>query len=454
MPNWVVQVGQLLLSLSLLVFLHEWGHYITARIFKTRVEKFYLFFDFLFPFPNLAKFSLFKFKRGDTEWGIGWFPLGGYVKIAGMLDESADKEAMKLPPKPDEFRSKKAWQRLIIILGGIIVNLILGIIICIMCKFVWGDKYIPYDRTTVAVEDSVLLTAGFRSGDRVLDNKWWGELQSKVVFGDITSIKVERDGKQMDIALPEDMIKHIMKNPKASLFETRMPFFVDKVDLKSQNYLSGFEHGDRIVMVDTIPIMYIDEFHAISKSYANKDVNVTVNRKGKLETLGAKINDKGLLNIKPMDPIQLNQLDTNLMPIVHKTYSFGEAIPAGFNWAVNTIQNYVRQFKLIFTPSTGAYKQVRGFGGMASMFSAEWDWESFWKMTGILSLVLAFMNFLPIPMLDGGYMMFILWEMIRGKPPGEKFMTIANNIGFVIVMALLVYANGNDIFRGIASLFS
>ncbi len=447
MPNWVIQLGQLLLSLSLLVFLHEWGHYITARIFKTRVEKFYLFFDFLFPFPNIGKFSIFKFKRKDTEWGLGWFPLGGYVKIAGMLDESADKEAMKLPPKPDEFRSKKAWQRLIIILGGIIVNLILGVVILIMCKFVWGDKYIPYDKTTIAVEDSLLLDAGFKSGDRVLEHKWWGELQNKIIFSDVTSVKVERNGETLDIALPADIVKHIIKNPKASLFSTRIPFIIDEVPLESPNYLAGFEKGDRIVKVDSIPVQYIDEFHSMSKNYLDKPVDVTVNRNGTEQVLHATINGEGLLVIKPMDPLQLNKLDSNLMPIYHKTYSFGAAIPAGFNAAVGTITGYVKQFKLIFTPSTGAYKQVGGFGGMAKMFPKEWDWEAFWKMTGVLSLILAFMNFLPIPMLDGGYMMFILWEMITGKPPGEKFMTIANNIGFIIVMALLVFANGNDILK-------
>lgn len=449
MPEWVIRVGQLLLSLSLLVFLHEWGHYITARIFKTRVEKFYLFFDFLFPFPNLAKFSIFKFKRGDTEWGLGWFPLGGYVKIAGMLDESADKEAMKLPPKPDEFRSKKAWQRLIIILGGIIVNLILGVIIFIMVKFVWGDKFVPYSKSTVAVEDSLLQSAGFKSGDKILEYESWGDLQNNIILNDVKSLNVERDGQKMNIALPEDIVKHIINDPRARLFEPRIPFIIGKVELDSKNYLSGFQKEDKVIMLDTIPITYVDEFNAISKNYVNKEVNVVVNRKGTIDTLRATITDKGKLDVGLLDIREMNKLDTNLMPIVHRTYSFGAAIPAGFKAAVKTISDYVKQFKLIFTPSTGAYKQVGGFGGMAKMFPGKWDWEAFWRLTAVLSLVLAFMNFLPIPMLDGGYMMFILWEMIRGKPPGEKFMTVANNIGFVIVMALLIYANGNDILKAI-----
>lgn len=445
--EWVIKIGQLLLSLSILVFLHEWGHYITARIFKVRVEKFYLFFDFLFPMPNVAKFSIFKFKRGDTEWGLGWFPLGGYVKIAGMLDESADKEAMKQPAKPDEFRSKKAWQRLIIILGGIMVNLILGVLIFWMVKFTWGDKFVPLNQTTIAISDSTLLKAGFRSGDKVLDYESTGELTNKVIFG-VKSIRVERDGETLDLALPETIVKDIIKNPKASYFEPRMPFVIKEIPLDSKNLTNGLEKGDKLVQIDTIPLTYVDEFKAIAPNYKDKTVNAKVDRNGVIVDLKLLVDGDGKIGVAlENDPRELNKL--GLMPIVHRQYSFFGALPAGFNAAVKTIVDYVKQFKLIFTPSTGAYKQVGGFGGMAKMFAPTWNWEHFWRLTGILSLVLAFMNFLPIPMLDGGYMMFILWEMITGKPPGEKFMSIANNIGFIIVMALLVYANGNDIFKAI-----
>lgn len=446
--EWVVKIGQLLLSLSILVFLHEWGHYITARIFKTRVEKFYLFFDFLFPFPNLAKFSLFKFKRGDTEWGIGWFPLGGYVKIAGMLDESADKEAMKLPPKPDEFRSKKAWQRLIIILGGIIVNLLLGILIFWMVKFVWGDKYVPYSQVPVAITDSSLIKAGFKSGDMIVDYKWWGELVNDITLNEVRSVKVNRNGEILDLELPSTIVKDIIANPRAAYFEPRMPFIVGEIPLKSINYSSGLMKDDKIVRIDSIPVLYFDEVKSTLQNYKGKVVSVQVERSGTLVDLNLNVNESGQIMVSAMGDLrELNK--RGLMPLVHEKYGFLEALPAGFNAAVKTIVDYVKQFKLIFTPSTGAYKQVGGFGGMAKMFPSEWNWEAFWRMTGILSLVLAFMNFLPIPMLDGGYMMFILWEMITGKPPGEKFMTIANNIGFIIVMALLLYANGNDIFKAI-----
>ncbi len=446
--EWVVKIGQLLLSLSILVFLHEWGHYITARIFKVRVEKFYLFFDFLFPMPNVAKFSIFKFKRGDTEWGLGWFPLGGYVKIAGMIDESADKEAMKQPPKPDEFRSKKAWQRLIIILGGITVNLILGVLIFWMVKFIWGDRYVPYSEATIAVSDSTLLEAGFKTGDKIVDYKWWGDLVNNIILNDVKNVRVERAGDTLNFALPTDIVKDIIANPRAAYFEPRMPFVVGDLELKSINYSSGLKVKDQIVQIDTIPIQYFDEVKATLAGYKGKVVEAKVKRENAIVDVKLNVNDKGLIEVAALGNYrELHKM--NLMPEVHVTYGFFEALPAGFNAAVKTIVDYVKQFKLIFTPSTGAYKQVGGFGGMAKMFPGEWDWEAFWRMTAILSLVLAFMNFLPIPMLDGGYMMFILWEMITGKPPGEKFMTIANNIGFFIVMALLVYANGNDILKAI-----
>jgi regulator of sigma E protease len=444
MPGWVVQLGQLLLSLSLLVFLHEWGHYITARMFKTRVEKFYLFFDFLFPFPNIGKFSLFKFKRGDTEWGIGWFPLGGYVKIAGMMDESADKEAMKLPPKPDEFRSKKSWQRLIIILGGIIVNLILGVLILWMVKFHWGDKYIPLDKVTMAITDSTLRSAGFRSGDKILGYTSLTDFKLDVLLDGKMDVRVEREGKEMQLTIPRGMIRALVKNPSA-FFSPRIPLIVGEVPLDSKNYNSGLSVDDRIIQLDTIPIQYYDEYVLLSENYKGKKVPIKVQRGSKVVDLNVEISDKGLLGIKTIDADSL--VSRGFIPVVHITYGFGEAFGSAINEACTKIVMYVKQFKLIFDPSTGAYKQVGGFAGMAKTFPDVWDWESFWRTTAFFSLVLAFMNFLPIPMLDGGYMMFILWEMIRGKPPGEKFMNVANTIGFVIVISLLVFANGNDILK-------
>lgn len=451
MPSWVVQLGQLLLSLSLLVFLHEWGHYIAARTFKVRVEKFYLFFDFLFPFPNIGKFSLFKFKRKDTEWGLGWFPLGGYVKIAGMLDESADKEAMKLPPKPDEFRSKKAWQRLIIILGGIIVNLILGVLIMWMVKFTWGDKFIPLNQVQVAVTDSTLKAAGFRSGDTILGFESMRDLKMGVLLDGKRDIDVRREGKQMTFTIPKGMIRALVKDP-AIFFAPRIPLIVEEVPLDSKNYLKGLEVNDRVVQVDTIPIQYYDEFKEISKNYAGETVPIKVDRGGKIVDLSVVLDENGLMGIHPQGDIEsLNK--AGYLPITKISYGFGEAFVSAISEAAQTIVFYVKQFKLIFDPSTGAYKQVGGFAGMAKTFPTEWNWESFWRITAFFSLVLAFMNFLPIPMLDGGYMMFIIWEMITGKPPGEKFMTVANNIGFVIVIGLLVFANGNDLFKWISSFF-
>jgi len=450
--DWVVKIGQLLLSLSILVFLHEWGHYIAARTFKVRVEKFYLFFDFLFPFPNIGKFSIFKFKRKDTEWGLGWFPLGGYVKIAGMLDESNDKEAMKLPPKPDEFRAKKPWQRLIIILGGIIVNLILGILILWMVKFTWGDKYIPLQKTPVAITDSTLKSAGFKSGDVILGYKGFRELKMDILFNRQTNIKVERNGATTDLTIPKGMIRAMVKDPSA-FFAPRIPFIIEDVDLKSENLMSGLQKGDKVVAVDSIPVRFYDEFASIADTMHNKTATVLVDRNGTLVPLKLKIDENGKLGVHMLgDMDELKK--AGYIDIIEVKYGFFQALGSAFHESVETIQYYVKQFGLIFDFETGAYKQVGGFAGMAKQFPSEWDWQSFWRITAFFSLVLAFMNFLPIPMLDGGYMMFILWEMITGKPPGEKFMTIANNIGFVIVIGLLVFANGNDLFKGIMGLFS
>lgn len=450
--DWIVQVGQLLLSLSILVVLHEWGHYITARMFKTRVEKFYLFFDFLFPFSNLAKFSIFKFKKGDTEWGLGWFPLGGYVKIAGMADESNDKEALAQPPKPDEFRSKKAWQRLIIILGGIIVNLILGVLIFISTKFVWGDTYIPFSQTTLAITDSTQMQFGFVTGDKVLNYESAPELTRAIVFDGVRTVDIERNGEKKTLTLDETIVKILIKS-KGGFFTPRIPFIIGEIPDNSENKFSKLEVGDQIVKIDSIPVNYFDEFAVLIKNYKNTTINLTVLRNNKEEIVPVKVNSDGKIGVAALNKIK-DVREKNILPIITKTYSFGEAITSGVRESYEMIATQVKQFKILFDPKTEAYKEVGGIASMGSAFPKHWDWEAFWKMTGFLSLVLAFMNFLPIPMLDGGYMIFILWEMITGKPPGEKFMTIANNVGFAIVMFLMIYANGNDLFKGIMKFFN
>jgi len=451
--EWLIKVGQLLLSLSILVLLHEFGHFAAARIFKTRVEKFYLFFDFLFPFPNLAKFAIFKIKIGDTEYGLGWFPLGGYVKIAGMLDESADKEAMSQPPQPWEFRSKPAWQRLIIILGGIIVNVILGILIYSLSLFTWGERYLPTQNATygIFITDSAAYDMGLRNGDKILtvDNepvKGFYQVVGRVIIDQAETIQIEREGRKMEIAVTDDFIREaIAKGKRNPMWDVRTPFYIGEFvkGYKAKDF--GFEKKDKIVAFNEQPVEYFDAFRDLAQQHRSEDISVTVVRSSDTLKIPAKLDSTGALGIRPAGVEDLAALGYFRLDTVR--YGFFESFPAGFRLSFRIISDYAKQFGLMFQPKTGAYKQVGGFGSLASMFPPYWDWEAFWKFTGLLSLVLAFMNFLPIPMLDGGYMLFILYEMITRRKPSDKFMEVANTIGFVIVLALLLYANGNDVLK-------
>lgn len=444
--NWL----GLLLSLSLLIILHEGGHFVAARMFKVRVEKFYLFFDFLFPFSEVFKFSIFKFKKGDTEYGLGWFPMGGYVKIAGMMDESNDKDAMALPPQPWEYRSQKAWKRLIIILGGIIVNVIVGVLVYWGVKFTWGDTYMVAKDVPVGVVDSSLFESGIRNGDMLLGYESFEMLNKDILLNDTKQIRVQRGTETVDIRLPDDVQKRIIKNKILGILP-RIPFVVGGFTDESANKESGLKIGDRVVKLDTLPIHYFDEFPPALKAYAGQKVNVTVERDGAPQTVALQVNDNGEVGVARAGYKDL--LKTGDIKSMTVKYGFFEAFGVGVKAAATTIGDYAKQFKLIFDYKTEAYKEVGGFAGMASMFPKEWDWEAFWRLTGFLSLVLAFMNFLPIPMLDGGYMVFIIYEMITGREPSEKFMNVANTIGFMIVIGLLVFANGNDIYKAIMKNF-
>lgn len=447
--NWL----GLLLSLSLLIILHEGGHFAAARWFKVRVEKFYLFFDFLFPLPEVLKFSIFKFKKGDTEYGLGWFPLGGYVKIAGMADESNDKEALAKPPQPWEYRSQKPWKRLIIILGGIIVNLIVGVLVLWGVKFYYGDKHMLMKDVPVAISDSSLIKAGMQNGDVVLGFRSFNEVNHDIVLNDITQIKVKRGDETLDIQLPKDIKRRIIKG-KRPLFLPRVPFLVSDVPDTSINAKSGLLAGDIITQIDTVPIKFFDEATNVLTAYKGKDVPVVIDRKGETKNLVVKVSDIGKLQVGTLWSLKLKEIAKyNLFEMDTIRYNFFTAFPAGIDEAVNIIRDYALQFKLFFEPETGAISEVGGFASMAKMYPDEWDWETFWRTTGFLSLVLAFMNFLPIPMLDGGYMVFIIYEMITGKEPNEKFMNVANTIGFIIVIALLIGANGNDLYKFIMKNF-
>lgn len=446
----LVQVGQFLLSLSLLIVLHEGGHYLAARLFKTRVEKFYLFFDFLFPLPTVLNFALLKFKRGDTEYGLGWFPLGGYVKIAGMADESNDKEALKQPPQPWEYRSKKAWQRLIIILGGIIVNLVLGFVVYTGIIWKYGETIVPASKLTQGVHftDSLSYQQGFMDGDVIVrvGDETVNHVESAfglVILKEATSVTVKRNGQEIDLPLSAEYRNYLISQADVKpMFVVQAPTLVAEIIGDSPAEKAGLQAGDQILMVDSTRLRSAYDFREFAQAHPGATVNLTNLRGPDTLHLPVTISQEGTIGIQ----LEMG-FDKLGIPVEITHFSLLAAIPAGFSRGIQTLSGYVRQFKLIFQPSTGAYKKVGGFARMAQMFPKTWSWQAFWSLTATLSLILAFMNFLPIPGLDGGYMLFILWEMITGKEPGEKFLERANTVGFILIIGLLLYANLNDVFQ-------
>lgn len=451
----LITIAQFILALSLLIVLHEGGHFFFARLFKTRVEKFYLFFDFLFPFSNILPFSLWKKKKGDTEYGIGWFPLGGYVKIAGMVDESMDRDQMAKPPQPWEFRSKKAWQRLLIMLGGIIVNVLLAFIIFAGILFTWGTEKLPISEVNknggVVIMDSIGLKAGMKDGDQILKVdgqpiKYFNGLNAEFVTA--RTVEVIRDGKEQTINLPVDLIGQLVDaNRQSSIFGFSIPVIVGVVTKDSNAEKAGLKARDIIRSVNGQVIPNLKELHAILKANKEKEVSLVIDRSGVPQTINALVNKEGQLGFQmaaPENKEDFAQLGYNLEV---QQYSIGEAIPAGVVMAGDKLRSYVKQMKSIFNPETGGYKGLGGFVSMAKVYGGEWDWVRFWNITGTLSLILAFMNLLPIPGLDGGYVIFTLWEMLTGKKPNEKFLEVATTIGLVFLLILMVYANVNDIVR-------
>lgn len=442
----LIKIAQLIVSLSILVLLHEMGHFIFARIFKTRVEKFYLFFN--------PWFSIFKIKRGETTYGLGWLPLGGYVKISGMIDESMDKDAMKQPPQPWEFRSKPAWQRLIIMLGGVTVNLLLGFFIYWMILFTWGDTKLPNSSLTdgVWVTDSLAYDIGIQNGDKILsaNNKeitYFTDILPEMAFGG--TLELERDGEEIQLQLPADLIGQLVdRKTRSFLIAPRIPFIIAEVPDTSINANSGFLPGDRILSVGDVEVKWYDQFVDSDVHYADTTVALTVMRNDSLISFDAHLDANGKFQVLTA---MLSFSDMRTMGIyefkeVH--YGFFESFPAGFYMARDKLTFYVKQIGLFFKPETGAYKGLGGFGTITNMFPGKWNWEAFWSMTAFLSLILAFMNILPIPALDGGHVMFLLVEMVSGRKPGDKFMEYAQVAGMILLLGLLVAANGNDIIRG------
>lgn len=434
--DFIIQASQFLLSLSLLIVLHEFGHFIPAKLFNTKVEKFYLFFD---PY-----FSLFKKKIGETEYGIGWLPLGGYVKISGMVDESMDTEQLKEEPKPWEFRSKPAWQRLIIMIGGVTVNVILAIFIYTGMMMYYGEDYLPVDsiKSGLMVDDNG-RAIGLQNGDLVVavDGRKierFTEIPKEILLSE-TSIEIIRDGAKMSLPVLDEHKKILLDN-QTPIVGLRFPYIVGGFQDSSVAQEAGMLVGDSVVSLNGEALAYFDQYLDVIPANAGDSITLTAYRGNDLITFEMLVPEAGKIGVAPGGPSP-----AYYYPVETKTYGFIEAIPAGINKANTVLKDYIRQFRLIFNPDTEAYKQVGGFIAIGSQFDTSWNWERFWSFTAFLSIMLAFLNILPIPALDGGHVVFVLWEMVSGRKPSDKVLEYAQMVGFFILLALIVLANGNDI---------
>ena len=443
--EFVIKISQFLLSLSLLIVLHELGHFIPAKLFKTRVEKFYLFFD--------VKYSLFKKKIGDTVYGIGWLPLGGYVKISGMIDESMDTEQMSQEPQPWEFRSKPSWQRLIIMLGGVTVNFILAAVIYIFMAFSYGDSDVDIQSITDGywISNPLFTELGFRTGDNITainehEIVKFSDLRKHLLEAQLVSF--ERDGKPMTIEFPEDFLGQLSSSNNRTFFELRQPFIVGKVLETSPNSNQDLQQGDLLTSLDNKSLKYYDEFTALASDSKGKTLSATILRDGKTLEKTLRIDDNGKFGI--YNSLSSSVIETmGYYKIIENEYTFGESVGVGFNRFTSQMSSYWGQLKLIFSPSTGAYKGVGGFKAIFDIFPGTWSWEAFWGITAFLSIMLGVLNLLPIPALDGGHVMFLLYEMVSGRKPSDKFMEYAQTVGFFLLISLVLFANGNDIFKAI-----
>ncbi|NNF75115.1 MAG: RIP metalloprotease RseP [Flavobacteriaceae bacterium] len=443
--EFVIKISQFLLSLSLLIVLHELGHFIPAKLFKTKVEKFFLFFD--------IKKALFKKKIGDTVYGIGWLPLGGYVKIAGMIDESMDKEQMAKPPEPWEFRSKPAWKRLIIMLGGVTVNFILAAIIYILMLFGYGDMDIRTDSVKDGywVVNPLLNELGLETGDNIVSINGKQIINYKDIRRNILDaqvITIERDGEQKDINLPTDFLGQLSSSKSRGLIEIRYPFIVEQVSDSSLNINIDLKQGDIFRAINGQEIKYYDQVEGRLNSLKGQKITVDILRDDQSITRELEVNDDGKVGIMPGGTwSDLERL--GYYEIVKREYSFGESIGAGLTRFGEQMASYWLQLKLIFSPETGAYKGVGGFKAIYDIFPGQWSWPDFWNLTAFLSIMLGVLNLLPIPALDGGHVVFLLYEMASGRKPSDRFMEVAQMVGFFILIALVLFANGNDIFKAI-----
>ena len=442
METFLIKAVQLMLSLSLLVVIHEGGHFLFAKLFKTRVEKFRLFFD---PWFTILKF---KPKNSETEYGLGWIPLGGYVKIAGMIDESMDREQMKQPEQPWEFRAKPAWQRLLIMIGGVLFNFLLALLIYSMILFAWGDSYIPVQQAPLGMQfNETAHNVGFQDGDILLsaDGKPFERMGTDLLMSvvDARQVTVLRNGQEVSVYIPEDMINRLMED-SVTFTTFRMPFVVDSLAANSPAMLAGMQVGDSIIAMNgQMPLAYNDFMAQMQERRETKsddhEINLTIVRNGVQQELTLTTDDDYKMGVYPVTNT------TKLMPVVKTDYGFFASFPAGITLGVNTLRGYVNQMKYVFSKE-GA-KQLGGFGTIGSIFPATWDWHQFWYMTAFLSIILAFMNILPIPALDGGHVLFLIYEIIARRKPSDKFMEYAEMTGMAILFGLLIWANLNDVLR-------
>jgi len=435
----LIKAAQLILSLSILVIVHEFGHFIFAKAFKCRVEKFYLFFD--------PWFSLFKFKKGETEYGVGWLPLGGYVKISGMIDESMDKEQMKLPAEPWEFRSKPSWQRLIIMIGGVLFNLVLAAIIYSSVLFTWGDQYLPTRNVKYGIAVSETgKEMGLRNGDKIIsvDGKEvedFNKIVGSIVLNSAKTIEVQRDGQVVTIPVKEEIIPKMLKDKY--IIGLRVPYGCKIIAFGKDSPArdAGLQLNDEILSVNGYKFEFYDQFTDTFAKSKEKTIALQIKRNGIEQGVTVKIGKAGLLGIQREAKL------SGIFEFQTINYSFLEAIPAGVTKGYNAVGNYLKQFKLLFAPETKAYESLGGFIAIGNIFPSVWDWESFWNLTAFLSIILAVMNILPIPALDGGHVLFLLFEMITRRKPSDKFLEYAQIVGMVILFSLLLYANGNDFLK-------
>ncbi|MDR2962953.1 MAG: RIP metalloprotease RseP [Bacteroidales bacterium] len=431
-----MQALQLIISLSILVLIHELGHFTFAKLFGARVDKFYLFFN--------PWFSICKWKWGETEYGIGWLPFGGYCKIAGMVDESMDKKHLSQLPQPYEYRSKTLWQRFLIISGGVIFNFIFALAIYAGMLFAWGERYMPVKDMTYGIYvDSTAQSIGLRSGDRIVSidgvvPERFSDVIMAIVVDEAQVIRVDRNGQEIDISIPEKFNREFLKNPNAQFISEFVPFFVDSIMYGSPAAQAGLHVGDRVVAIDTVPTPAFFDFMRAVKPFAGKETFVVVLRHGYRDTLPITISAEGTMGVYARSL-------SDMYPIETKQFTLLQSIPAGVKLGVETLGSYIKQMKLIFTKEGS--QQVGSFVSMGKLYPKTWDWGAFWGLMALFSIILAFMNILPIPALDGGHLLFLLYELITRKKPSDQFLVRAQAVGMAIVLSIFFYALVMDFER-------